>query len=263
MLPAPSSTHVRGDDRPGIDITGNQTRPEAGGRFFDHTSWGTVRQGLGLEPLPGYSEGVGRKTTDNRELVALTFRSLDTAFAGGGGEACVSALREAFAQRIRACLGTVPSPEEIKELPEELQQEIRERQREAQLLKQKREAAVQIVPHYIRLLEAIRSYDAELGSPKRIGRYMGISATTVLVGGILGYLVERGLGLQYATVVGIGLGVIAFFQMMLKTLGTTRQMTQVESSHVTAVERLKEQLSAAFDAVDRQGVPKGQEDTSP
>lgn len=218
---------------------------------------------MGLEPLPGYSQGVGRKTTDNRELVALTFRSLDTAFAGGGGGESVSALREAFAQRIRACLSAVPSPEEITELPEELQQEIRERQREAQLLKQKREAAVQIVPHYTQLLEAYRSYDAELGSPKRMARYMGISATTVLVGGILGYLVERGLGLQYATVAGIVLGLIAFFQMMFKTLGTTRQMTQVESSHVAAVERLKEELSAAFDAVDRQGVPEGQEDTSP
>ncbi len=218
---------------------------------------------MGFEALPGYSKRVGHKATDNPELVALTFRSLDLAFATGGGEESALALGEAFAQRIRACLSDVPSQEEIKELPEQLQQEIRERQREAQLLRQKREAALQIVPAYTRLLDAYRSYDAELGSPRRIARYMGFSATTVLVGAVLGYLVERGTGLQYATVVGIGLGVIAFFTMMLKTLGTTRQMTQVESAHVAAMEGLKEELRAAFDAVDRQGALQRQEETRP
>ncbi|MFQ5848215.1 MAG: hypothetical protein ACE5IQ_11170 [Candidatus Methylomirabilales bacterium] len=217
------------------------------------------RQGLGFAPLPGYSQGVDPKAADNRELVALTFRSLDAAFAGGGEEEAIAALREAFARRIGACLRVMPSPDELKELPEALQQEIREREREAALLGRKREAALQVIPAYSHLLQAYRSYDAEVGSPQRLARTLGMSATTVLVGGVLGYLVERGVGLPYATVAGIGLGVIAFFSMVLQTLGTSRQMTRVESSHVAQLERLKEDLYAAFEDVDRQGAAEGED----
>ena len=197
---------------------------------------------------------------ENRDLVALCFRSLDAAFAKGDEAEAVSAIREAFARRIRACLLDLPSAEEMKELPEELQQAIRERQRKAALLQQKREAALQVIPAYSRLLQAYRSYDAEMGSPRRLARTLKTSATTVLVGAMLGYLVERGVGLPYATAGGIVLGVIAFFMMMLRTLSTSRQMTQVESAHTAAVERLKEELTTAFEAVDRQGARGGARD---
>lgn len=187
---------------------------------------------------------------DNRELVALAFRSLEAGFATGGDEEATSVLQEAFARRIRSRLIDLPSPEEIKELPEDLQQEIRERQREAAVLREKRAAALQIVPNYSHLLQGYRAYDADMGSPRRLARYLGMSATTVLVGGALGYLVEQGTGLPYATAVGIGLGVIAFFSMMLQTLGTSQQMTQVESAHAAALQRLQEELYDTFEAVD-------------
>lgn len=187
---------------------------------------------------------------DNRELVALAFRSLEAGFAKGGDAEATSVLQEAFARRISSCLIDLPSPEEIKELPAALQQEVRERQREIALLREKREASRQIVPRYSHLLQSYRAYDAAMGSPRRLARYLGMSATTVLVGGGLGYLVERGTGLPYATTVGIGLGVIAFFSMMLQTLGTSRQMTEVESAHATAVHKLQEELYATFEAVD-------------
>ncbi len=215
---------------------------------------------MGFSLLPGYSQGVDQDTAENRELVALCFRSLDAAFAKGDEAEAVSAIREAFARRIRACLIDLPSAEEMKELPEELQQAIRERQRKAALLRQKREAALQVIPAYSQLLLTYRSYDAEMGSPRRLARTLKISATTVLVGAMLGYLVERGVGLPYATAGGIVLGVIAFFMMMLRTLSTSRQMTQVESAHTAAVERLKEELTTAFKAVDRQGAREGARD---
>jgi F0F1-type ATP synthase assembly protein I len=201
---------------------------------------------------------VGQDVAENRELVALVFRSLEEAFAKGGREEAASALREAFAGRIRSCLIDLPPAEKMKELPEALQQEIRERQRKAARLQRKRDAALQVIPAYSKLLEAYRSYDAEMGSPRRLARVLKISGTTVLVGAMLGYLVERGIGLPYATMGGIGLGVLTFFTMMLGTLSTSRHMTQVESAHATAVERLKEEITAAFEAIDRQETPEGE-----
>lgn len=203
---------------------------------------------------------MGYAAANNQELVALTFRSLEAGFAKGGDTEATSTLQEAFARRISSCLIDLPSPEELKELPEALQQEVQERRREAALLRQKRDAASQIIPAYNHLVQSYRAYDAEAGSPRRIARYLGMSATTVLVGGFLGYVAERGIGVPYATVVGIALGIIAFFRMILKTLGTTQQMTRVESAHAAHVERLKEDLNAAFEAVDRQGPLKGEKD---
>jgi hypothetical protein len=195
-------------------------------------------------------------------LVTLIFQSLEAAFARGGDTEAISALQEAFGRRIRSCLLDLPSPEELKELPEDLQQEVRRRQAEAALLRQKREAALQVIPAYDHLVQRYRAYDAELGSPRRTARYLGMSATTVLVGGFLGYLVERGIGLPYATAVGIALGIIAFFGMILQTFGTTRQMTRVESAHVAQIERLQEELYATFEAVDRRGPLQAGEDPS-
>lgn len=212
--------------------------------------------------LPRYSQRVDHAAANNRELVALTFRSLEEAFARGDDTEAVSALREVFGRRIRGCLLDLPSPEELKGLPEALQQEVRNRQRQAALLKQKREAALQVIPAYNHLLQNYRAYDAEAGSSRTIARHLGISASTVLVGGFLGYLVERGIGLPYATVGGITLGTIAFFAMVLQTLGTSREMTRVESAHAAQVERLKEELTAAFEAVDRQGPLEAQKDPS-
>ncbi len=205
---------------------------------------------------------------DNRELVALAFRSLEAGFARGGDEEASSVLQEAFARVVhpedhanvmeRIKLDEIP--EEIKELPEALQQEVRERQQEAALLREKRVAALQIVPRYSHLLQGYRAYDTAMGSPRRLARYLGMSATTVVVGGVLGYLVEQGTGLPYATAVGIGLGVIAFFSMMLQTLGTSRQMTQVESAHAAALHKLQEELYDTFEAVDARQAPERHED---
>lgn len=197
---------------------------------------------------------------NNRELVALTFRSLEAGFAKGGEAEAVSALREAFGQRIRGFLIDLPSPEELKELPEDLQEEVKRRQRQAALLKRKRDGALRIIPAYNEELQRYRAYDAEIGSPRRIAKYLGMSASTVLVGGVLGYLVERGIGLPYATLAGIVLGIAAFFGMIFQTLGTTRQMTQVESAHAAKLERLQEDLYAVFEAADRQRPPKAIED---
>ncbi len=206
---------------------------------------------------------MGKGAANNRELVALAFLSLEAGFSREGDQEAISALQEAFARRIRSYLIDLPSPQDINELPEALQQEIKERQREAALLREKREAALQVVPTYSRLVQAYRSYDAELGSPRRLARYLGISATTVLLGGALGYMVERGTGLPYATLAGIGLGIIAFFTMVLQTLGTSKHMTRVEAAHAAAIEKLKEELYAAFEAVDRQGPLQGREDLIP
>ncbi len=196
---------------------------------------------------------------NNQELVTFTFRSLEAAFATGGEQEATSALREAFGRRISSYLIDLPSPEALKDLPEHLQQEVKKRQQQAALLRQKREAAMHIIPAYHRLLEIYRAYDAEAGSPRRIARYLMMSATTVLVGGMLGYLVEREIGVPYATVAGIGLGIIAFFRMIFQTLGTTRHMTRVESAHAAALQRLQEELYAAFETVDRQRPLKAEE----
>lgn len=224
------------------------------------TVTGGAKARLGISEIPGYSQGVGSPEANNRGLVTLTFRSLEAAFATGGDREATSALREAFGRRISSCLIDLPSPEELKELPEELQQQVKERQRQAALLRQKREAAAHVIPAYQQLLQRYRAYDADAGSPQRIARYLTMSATTVLVGGVLGYLVERGFGLPYATVAGIGLGIIAFFRMILQTLGTARHMTRVESAHAAELQTLQDELYAAFEAVDRQGPLKAEED---
>lgn len=210
--------------------------------------------------LPGYSRTVDTASTGDNELVELTFRALEAGFARGGEAEATSALREAFTRRISRCLSDLPSPEELKELPEALQQQVRERQREAAVLREKREAALRIVPRCSDLLRRYRAYDDAMGSPRRVARYLGMSAVTVLVGGALGYALERGIGLRYATLVGIALGVIAFFSMMLQTLGTSRQMTQVESSHAAALQQLREELWAAFETIDARHPPDRPED---
>lgn len=228
--------------------------------FFSRYAKGQAKARLGFLPIPGYSQIVNSSPEDNRDLVALTFRSLDAGFSRGGKEVATSVLQEAFARRIRDCLIDLPSPEELKELPEELQQEVQQRQRDAAVLRQKREAALHIVPDYSRLLQEYRAYDEDMGSPKRLARYLGISATTVLVGGALGYLVEQWGGLPYATLAGIGLGLVAFFSMMLQTLGTSRQMTRVESAHAAALDKLRQKLFATFEAVDARQPPGTREE---
>jgi hypothetical protein len=61
-------------------------------------------------------------------------------------------------------------------------------------------------------------------------------------------------------VAGIGLGIIAFFRMILQTLGTARHMTREESAHAAELQRLQDELYAALEAVDRQGPLKAEED---
>ena len=206
---------------------------------------------LGFWFLPGYSQRVESQRADNRDLVDLTFRSFEAGFAAGGEEEATATLREAFARRIRACLIDLPLEEGTADLPEEMRETVRQRQREAALLQEKRERALSVLPTYSRLLQAYRSFDAELGSPKRIARFLQISATTVLVGGALGFAVERWMQVPYATVGGIGLGIITFLTMMLQTLKTSRRMTEAEEAHTAALNKLKEELYTAFEEVDR------------
>lgn len=188
---------------------------------------------------------------NNRDLVDLAFRSFEAGFAAGGEAEATAALREAFARRIQACLTNLPPQEGMADLPPEVREQVRQRQREASRLREKRERALGILPGYGRLLQAYRAYDRELGSPGRIARFLGVSAATVLVGGALGFLLERGMGLPYATVGGIGLGVVAFFTMMLQGLTISRRMTEAEEAHTAALNRLKEELYAAYAEVDR------------
>jgi F0F1-type ATP synthase assembly protein I len=195
---------------------------------------------------------------DNRELVALAFQSLDAAFVAGGEEGAGTALREAFARRIHAWLRDLPSPEEMARLPEADRCGIRERQRRAARLRHKREAALRVIPQYSQLIARQRSYDAEIGSPWRIASHVTTSASTVLVGAALGYLVERILGLAHATMIGIALGTLAFLSLIGHGLQASRRMTAVETAHTAALERLKMELYAAFEAVDRRG--EGDED---
>jgi hypothetical protein len=183
--------------------------------------------------------------------VDLAFRAFETGFAAGGEEEATATLREAFARRIQVCLIDLPPQGEIANLPEEMRETVRQRQREASLLQEKREKALSILPLYSQLLQAYRSYDAELGSPRHIAHFLGISATTVLVGGALGFTLERWIGLPYATVGGIALGIVAFLTMMLQTLTTSRRMTEAEGAHTAALNRLKEELYTAFEEVDR------------
>jgi hypothetical protein len=185
--------------------------------------------------------------------VELAFRSLEAGFAAGGEGEAGAALRGAFARRIQACLLDLPTQGEMADLPKEMRETVRQRQREALLLREKRERAFSILPSYSHLLQAYRSYDAELGSPRRIAHALRISATTVLVGGALGFTLERWIGLPYATVGGIGLGIVAFLTMMLQTLTTSRRMTEAEETHTTALNRLKEELYTAFEEIDCRG----------
>ncbi len=211
----------------------------------------TSNGALGFWLLPGYSQRVEFHRARNRDLVDLTFQSFETGFAAGGEEEATAALREAFARRIRACLIDLPPPGEMVDLPEEMREAIRQSQREVSRLQEKRERALSTLPIYRELLQAYRAYDAELGSPRRIAHFLGVSATTVLVGGALGFILERWLELPYATVGGIGLGIVAFLTMMLQALTTSRRMTEVEGAHTAALNRLKEELQTAFEEIDR------------
>ena len=213
---------------------------------------GAVEEGaLGFWFVPGYSQGVEFQRTKNRDLVDLTFRSFEAGLAAGGEEEATAALREAFARRIQACLIDLPPQGEMADLPEEMRERVRQRQREALLLQEKRERALGILPIYSQLLQGYRAYDAELGSPRRIAHFLQISAATVLVGGVMGLTVERWIGLPYATIGGIGLGIVAFLTMMLRTLTTSRRMTEAEEAHTAALNRLKEELHTAFEELDR------------
>lgn len=187
---------------------------------------------------------------NNRDLADLAFRAFETGFAAGGEEEATAALRESFARRIQACLIDLPPQGEMANLPKEMRETVRQRQRAVSLLQEKRERALSILPIYSQLLQAYRSYDAELGSPRRIVHFLRISATTVLVGGALGFTLERWIGLPYATLGGIGLGIVAFLMMMLQTLTTSRRMTEAEEAHTAALIRLKEELYTAFEEVD-------------
>jgi len=213
---------------------------------------GAVEEGaLGFWFVPGYSQGVEFQRTKNRDLVDLTFRSFEAGLAAGGEEEATAALREAFARRIQACLIDLPPQGEMADLPEEMRERVRQRQREASLLQEKRERALRILPIYSQLLQAYRTYDAELGSPRHIIHFLKISATTVLVGGALGLTAERWMQIPYATLGGIGLGVVAFFAMMLQTLTTSRRMTEAEEAHTATLNKLKEELHTALEEVDR------------
>jgi len=243
--------------RRGID---SSTGADDESREPDHTPPTEERQGLGFPPFPGYSQGVNQDAEENRELVALAFQSLDAAFAQGEEGAATAAVRQAFGRRISACLSTLPSPEDMAQLPEVLREEMRECRRKAALLRRKREVAMRVIPRYSQLIGRQRSYDAEIGSFRRTAGYLMTSALTVPVGASLGYLVERTFGLAHATMIGIALGVLAFLSLVGHGLRASRHMVEVESAHAAAVEELKEELVAAFEAVDREG--PGEEDAS-
>ena len=108
---------------------------------------------------------------------------------------------------------------------------------------------------------AYRAFDAELASPRRLGGTVGSSALAVIIGTALGYGLEHGLGLPYATWAGVALGLLAFLRVIAQGLRMGRKMTEAEGEYTRALEAVEAALTARFAEVDRQhgfsGPPAG------
>jgi hypothetical protein len=194
----------------------------------------------------------------NRELARATLEALQAALEAELAEgAARSGVNRRIDLEVEACLGPLPRDpkaleEALEELPEALREDARRRHRYAAALEAKRPAALAIIPEVLQRTAAYRAFDAALASPQRLGGVLGSSALAVIVGAALGYGLERGLGLPYATWAGVALGLTAFLRVIDQGLRMGRHMTKAEGEYTRALEAVEAALAARFADVDRQ-----------
>ena len=194
----------------------------------------------------------------NRELARATLEALQTAVEAELTErAARSGVNRRFDLEVETCLGPLPRDAKalekaLEELPEDLREEALNRHRYAAALEVKRAVAVAVIPEVVQRTAAYRAFDAELASPRRLGGAVGSSALAVIVGAALGYGLERGLGLPYATWAGIAIGLLAFLRVITQGLRVGRRMTEAEGEYTRALEVVETALTARFADVDRQ-----------
>ncbi|MGH7364252.1 MAG: hypothetical protein ACREKA_10945 [Candidatus Methylomirabilales bacterium] len=203
----------------------------------------------------------------NQELARATLQALQAALEADLSEGPArSGVNRRFDLEIDACLGPLPRDPEaleeaLEELPEALREDARRRHRYAAALEAKRAAALTIIPEVLQRTAAYRAFDAALASPRRLGSVAGTSALAVVVGAAIGYGLERGLGLPYATWAGVALGLAAFLRVIGQGLRVGRSMTAAEGEYTRALEAVEAALAARFAEVDRQhgfsGPPAG------
>lgn len=194
----------------------------------------------------------------NRELARASLQAVQVALEAELAEgAARSGVNRRFDLEVDACLGPLPRDpkaleEALEELPEALREDARRRHRYAAALEAKRAAALAVIPEVVQRTAAYRAFDAALASPRRLGGVFGSSALAVVVGTALGYGLERGLGLPYATWAGVALGLLAFLRIIGQGLRVGRSMTEAEGEYTRALEAVESDLTARFAAVDRQ-----------
>jgi len=194
----------------------------------------------------------------NRELARATLEALQTAVEAELTErAARSGVNRRFDLEVETCLGPLPRDakaleEALEELPEDLREDALNRHRYAAALEVKRAAAVAVIPEVVQRTAAYRAFDAELASPRRLGGVLGSSALAVVVGAALGYGLEHGLGLPYATWAGVALGLLAFLRVIGQGLRVGRKMTEAEGEYTRGLEAVEAALTSRFADVDRQ-----------
>lgn len=194
---------------------------------------------------------------NNRELARASLQAFQAALEAELAEgAARSGVNRRFDLEVDACLGPLPRDpkaleEALEELPEALREDARRRHRYAAALEAKRAAALAVIPEVVQRTATYRAFDAALASPRRLGGVLGSSALAVVVGTALGYGLERGLGLPYATWAGVALGLLAFLRIIGQGLRVGRSMTEAEGEYTRALETVESDLTARFAAVDR------------
>ena len=177
-----------------------------------------------------------------------------------------SGVNRRFDLEVEACLGPLPRDAKalekaLEELPEALREDALNRHRYAAVLEVKRAAALALIPEILQRTAAYRAFDAELASPRRLGGVLGSSALAIVIGAALGYGLEHGLGLPYATWAGVALGLLAFLRVVGQGLRVGRKMTEAEGEYTRGLEAVEAALTARFAEVDRQhgfsGPPAG------
>lgn len=199
----------------------------------------------------------------NQDLARVTLQAVQAALEPELAEgAARSSVNRRFDLEVETCLGPLPRDPKalekaLEDLPEDLQEDARRRHRTAAALEAKRAAALAIIPEVVKRTAAYRAFDAELASPRRLGGVLGSSALAVVVGGALGYGLERGLGLRYATWAGLFLGLLAFLRVIGQGLRAGRRMTEAEGEYTRGLENVEAALAARFADVDRRhGTPE-------
>ena len=193
----------------------------------------------------------------NRDLARATLQAIQTALDAELSEnSARGSVNRRFDLEVEACLGALPRDpkaleEALEDLSDELREDARRRYRYAAALEVKRGAALSALPEVLQRTTAYRAFDAALASPRRLGGVVGTSGLAVIVGAALGYGLERGLGLPYATWAGIAIGLLAFLRIIGQGLQAGRGMTGAEGEYTRGIEAAEAALTARFADVDR------------